>query len=370
MQKINLNLALNAVSFGAVGYGITHELIKRGQPFDIAPISQLDFSSFSKMPEEEKNLLTSKANNFTSTYSRKNPALRLWHIRGSETSIGNGNHLMTFHELDELTPNEVNVLNNQEQVFVTNEETRQVFLNYGVTVPVHNIPLGYDTTHFYPTNKSYLGDDTTVWVICGKLEARKWHHKVIPLWLKKYGNNPKHRLHLHVHNVHLKKEENEGVLAKFMGGKKYFNVSVYPYLENLTQLNEAFNCANIILDGGANEGWSLPAFHCLGLGKYMVGVRTMGVREWAGVGGADLIDPDGKVPCYDGKFFQQGTGWNQGNFYSYDTEKFSEAMDSALTKKLANKTNQQGFKIQEEFTWGKTVDQILTHMGVSVPKIG
>lgn len=360
MQKINLNAPVNAVSFGSVGFNIARELIRRGQPFDFCPIGQLDFTSFSKATEEEKTILNQKAVNFTQTYSRKNPTLRLWHVRQSEFSIGERQNLLTFHELDELTPNEVNVLNNQEQVFVTNEETRQTFLNYGVEVPVYNIPLGFDPIHFHTTNKKYLSDDVTVWLICGKLEARKWHHKVIPLWLEKFGNNPKHRLHLHVHNVHLKPEENAALIDKFMGGKKYFNVTVYPYLTNQTQLNEAFNCANIVLDGGANEGWSLPSFHCLGLGKYMVGIRTMGVAAWGGVGGADLIEPDGKVPCYDNKFFVKDSGWNQGNFFTYKTEDFALAMDSALAKRLANKVNIQGFEIQKQFTWAKTVDAILS----------
>jgi hypothetical protein len=360
MQKINFNAPVNQVSFGSVGINIARELIRRGQPFDFAPIGQMDFQSFSKATEEEKAILTSKANSFLSSYSRKNPTVRLWHVRGSEQSIGDQQSLLTFHELDELTPNEVNILNNQHQIFVTNEETRNVFLNYGVEVPVHNIPLGFDPVHFYNTGKKYLSDDVTVWMVCGKLEARKWHHKVIPLWLEKFGNNPKHRLHLHVHNVHLKPEENSALLDRLMGGKKYYNVSVYPYLANQTQLNEAFNCANIVLDGGANEGWSLPSFHCLGLGKYMVGINTMGVKSWANSENAELVEPDGKTPCYDGKFFVKDSGWNQGNFYCYSSDSFSAAMDRALEKRLKNKVNEAGLRIQTDFTWEKTVDSILS----------
>lgn len=359
MKKINFNAPINSVSFGFIGYNLAHELIKRDHPFDFAPLGQVDFSSFSKSVKGEQDLIISKANSFTSNYSRKNPTVRLWHINSSESSIGNGNNLLTFHELDELTRRETNILNNQEQVFVTNEETKQVFENYGVTVPIHNIPLGFDTNHFFDTGKKYLDDAVTVWIICGKLEARKWHHKVIPLWLRKYGNNPKHRLHLHVHNVHLKKEENEQILAKFMGGKKFFNVSVYPYLENLTQLNEAFNCANIVIDGGANEGWSLPSFHCTGLGKHCVAIDSMGVREWANWMNSSLVQPSGKTPCYDGKFFIKDSGWNQGNFYIWDEEKFGEAMDSALLNRTNNPINTEGLKIQKEFTWARTLDSIL-----------
>jgi hypothetical protein len=122
----------------------------------------------------------------------------------------------------------------------------------------------------------------------------------------------------------------------------------------------AFNCCNIVLDGGANEGWSLPSFHCLGLGKYMVGPNTMGLKEWASIGGADLIEPDGKVPCYDNKFFVKGSGWNQGNFFSWNSSEFASAMDSALQKRLANKVNEKGFEIVSQFTWEKTVDAILS----------
>jgi hypothetical protein len=357
---LNLNLPLNSVSFGFVGFNILNTLINKGLPVAVAPINgQIDLRSFSGVADERKQMIVELCKNFPSSYSRLTPAFKLWHINGSEQSVGEGNHLMTFHELDGLTPTEINILNNQKQVFVTSEETKKVFLSHGVKVPVHYIPLGFDSLHFYPTGKTYLGPNTTVWSINGKLEKRKQHHKIIPLWLKKYGNNPQHKLHLSVYNVHMKPEENNQAIQAMMGGKKYYNVSIYPYLDNLTMLNESYNATNIVIDASGAEGWSLPSFHCVGVGKHAVLHDATGISSWASEENACLVKPCAKTPVYDGRFFVEGAPFNQGNIYEWDENEFSSKMDEALVRFRKNPVNEAGLLLRDIFTWDKTVDMIL-----------
>lgn len=359
-RKYNFNIPINNLSLGQVGYNFLNQAVKSNIEFDYLPYSnQLDFSTFSSKNNETVKTLIDKANSFHSVYSRKNPTFSLWHINGSENNIGDSNHLLTFHETDVLTSSEVNILNNQEQVFVTSAFTKDVFESSGVKVPVHFVNLGYDTDHFYRTNKKYLEDSITVFLINGKIESRKKTREVIQLWLKKYGNNPAYRLHLQVYNPHLTSEQNLAVVAQIFGGKEYFNVSLIPYLDTLDKLNESYNAADIIINGSGAEGWSLPDFHCVGLGKHALVHYTTGIKSWAHAGNSTLVSPTGKTPCYDGIFFQEGAKFNQGNFFKWDESDFSLKLDEVLQRKINKKENTEGLNLPIEFTWKKCLDSIL-----------
>jgi len=362
-KPLTFDTAVNNLSFGFVGFNIIKELYRREYPVNIlAKGGSLDFSSFDKASDELKNKIRSNAQNFFSSFNRNNPTLQTWHINGSESHVGAKNNLLTFFELDQLTPSETNILNNHHQIFVTNEEARQTFLDYGVERPVYNIPLGFDKDQFFATGKKYLSNDTTVWAINGKFEKRKKTLETARLWLKKYGNNRNHRLHLHVYNPFFSKEQNQQLLAQIFENKEYWNVSSFHYTTTLSELNDAYNCANIVIDMSGGEGWSLPSFHMTGLGKHAIVLNSTGIKEWAIEDNAVLVQPNGKEDAEDKVFFHKGQLFNQGNFYTFDSNEFSDKLDIVLKRSLASRVNSAGLEIQNKFTWQNTVDQLLAHI--------
>ena len=365
MSKVTLNLPVNAVSLGFVGYQLLRQFEKNGVDFDFSPIgNQLDFSSFNKAPNEFIQKMTHKAQNFHSTYSRNNPCFRLWHINGSESSIGNGSHLLTFHELDALTPTEVNILNNQTQVFVTSEESKQVFEDYGVKVPVTFVPLGYDTEHFYRTNKKYLGNDLTVFLIHGKVEKRKATERAIKGWAAKFGNNPKYRLHAQIFNPFFTPEQNNQVINQILGGKQYDNINFFSYFKTLGELNDLYNASDIVIDLSNGEGHSLPSYHTVGLGKHAIIHNNTGMKGWATKENAVLIESTGKQPAADGVFFAQDGPFNIGNIYDFSQEDYLAALDEVVKRKVQNKVNITGLELPEKFTWENTFKIIKEKMGI------
>ena len=66
---------------------------------------------------------------------------------------------------------------------------------------------------------------------------------------------------------------------------------------------------------------------------------------------------NGKELAADGIFFNQGGPFNQGNIYTFDTDEFVAAMETAETK--VGTVNEQGIKLQKEFTYEKTLNKIL-----------
>lgn len=357
-MNLNVSTPLNNLSFGFVSYHILRELHRRGIEPNWFPIANADLSTFDQTPPQFAEYLQRCGNKAQSSYSRAFPRLILWHIAGSEASPSDKNYLFTFHELDQLTPLEVNVLNNQTKVFVSSHYTKQVFEAHGVTVPVVFIPLGFDSNHFRPTNKKY-DKSRTVWSIFGKLERRKRHEKTIRAWLKKYGNDPKHMLHLHVYNSFLKPEDNQTLLNNIFEGKRYSNVNPLGYTKTLSEYNECLNVTDIVLDMSGAEGWSLPSFHCVGLGKHAVIHNVTAMKDWATSENAVLVEPETKISVVDGVFFHPNTSTNVGNIFDYNEDAFLTACDTALIRHKTSLINMAGLKLKDDFTWANTVDLIL-----------
>jgi hypothetical protein len=362
-MRYNLHLAVNSLSFGFCSFHILREFWKRGLEVDLFPIGgNLDLSSFNKAEPELISWIHQSAKNAPLKFSRANPTLRLWHIGQSWESVGANQNLFTFYELvDGLTPVETNILNNQSCVFVSSEETKQTFLENGVKTKVVCAPLGYDTLHFNKTNKKYYDDNVTCWIISGKAESRKKTLETTRAWLKKYGNNMAHMLHLSIYNVHLKPEHNAQILNEILG-KKWDNVVAIPYVENLAQLNDAYNCADIVIDMSSNEGWSIPSFSTMGLGKHAIIHNASAMKGWANSENAVLVESTGKTVAKDGIFFSNTGDFNIGNFWTWSEPDLMVAFDKVMERKNANKLNSAGLKLREQFTWEKTVDTILTNL--------
>jgi hypothetical protein len=369
-MNLNVTVPVNAVSFGFVAYNILKEFYLRGLSPCLFPVGQPDLSSFDKIAPDFGMWLQSCFSKAGKRYSRKNPEFRLWHINGSESSHSEKQALLTFHETDQLTEIEANVLNNQNKVFTTSSFTKSVFENYGVENVVHT-PLGFDAENFKNLNQPHpYNKESIVFGLLGKWEPKRKHtDKVIKLWVKKYGNNPRYRLHLHVFNNFLNPdpakcaEINKNLILQCFEGKEIWNVNVINgHLRTLSEYNALINSCDILLDGSLNENWSVPHFHGAAIGKHLVAGNANGVADWANDENAVLFNPVGKEECYDGMFFHQGQPFNQGNFFIFKDEDFIEAMEKAEQRYLANPVNEAGKKLVEKFNWKNTVDTIISNI--------
>lgn len=358
---INVNVPLNSLSLGYCGYQIVNQLLKNGIDFNLQNLgNEPDTGCYNKRPFNFDSVVASKIQSFRKNYSRKDPTFRLWHLRDSENTIGTGNHLFTFHELDSLTPAEVNIANNQEQIFVSSRESVEVFKEYGVTVPVSYIPLGYDTDHFYPTGRKYL-KNVTVFGIFGKFERRKHTARTIRAWLKKFGNNPAYKLHCFIYNPFFTPEQNQEIALKIVDGKEYSNINFFGYTKTLGELNDAFNCCDIALDMSGGEGFSLGSFHCVGLNKRAVIHSVTAMEDWATHSpNVQLVYPVEKIPAADGIFFGKEGDFNIGNIYNWNEDDFINALDE-VTKITPIPVREEFVK---KYSWENTLSEILRKMGV------
>ena len=122
--------------------------------------------------------------------------------------------------------------------------------------------------------------------------------------------------------------------------------------------NDFLNSGNIILGMSGAEGWGLPEFQSIALGKHGVILNAPSYKDWATTENSTLVEPSGKIDSEDGIFFKKGNPFNQGNIYTFDEEAFINGCEEAIEKYKASPVNTEGVKLQEQFPYSATADQI------------
>ena len=357
MRDFSLNLPVNSVSFGQVSVALLREFHARGLQPCLFPIGdKIDLHSQDDLKEDFQKWIQSCINKRFEQHSRSNPTFKLWHLNGSLESYSEKQVLLTFHETDQVTPTEKNIATNNKLAF-SSSYSKDVFEKSGVE-GVEHIPLGFDSNNFSVKNQSYL-KNKIVFNLTGKLESRKNHKDAIQAWVKKYGNNKDYVLQCAISNPFLKQEDFSRILNEILEAKSYFNVNFLGPMQKNSLYNDYLNSANIIIGMSGGEGWGLPEFQSVALGKHAVMLNCSGYKDWANSENSTLIEPSGTKEVYDGVFFHKGQPFNQGNIYSFDVDQFIDACEKTVEKAKSNPVNEEGLKLQEKFTYKKTVDKIL-----------
>ena len=356
-MKLALQVPINSVSFGNISIALLREMHKAGLAPCVFPIGNVDLST-QKVDKEFGGWLSQCINRAVSEHSRKTPIFKLWHLNGGLESYSERQVLLTFYETDNPTREELNVVRNNAHVFFSSEETVNIFKNFGCE-NVSYLPLGFDGANFKRTEKNYFADGRIVGGVVGKCELlRKRHEKVIKTWVKKFGGNSKHCLQCAIWNPFMKPEDNSMLVNKIMDGKRVFNVQFVPFMTTNEIYNDYLNSLDYVI-GLGTENWGLPEFHSVAMGKHGIVLNAGGYKGWANNENCVLINPSSKLLAHDGMFFHKGAPYNQGNVWDFSEDDLLAGLDTVIQRVEANKINQAGLKLQEEFTWAKTLEKIL-----------
>lgn len=361
-MSLALNLAINNVSFGQVSTLILRELIYKNKDFILFPIGpQLDLSSQADITQELANRLQNSVALSLEKHSRDNNIFKLWHLTGSLESFSEKQILFTFYELDSPTKTEINIVKNNHKVLLSSNYAVDLYKSLGCK-NVTFVPLAFDKYNFKRTDKKYFADNRITFNLCGKLEKRKHHKKIIQNWLKKYGNNKKYFLQCAVFNPFLKPEDNQALFASILEGKNYFNINFVNYMQNNLSYNDFLNSGDIVIGMSGGEGWGLPEFHSTALGKHAIILNAHAYKDWANEKNSILVEPNGKIDAVDNMFFHKNTPFNQGNIFDFSADDFLDACDEAVKRVESNRLNQNGLLLQDEFNSEKFIKNILSHI--------
>ena len=323
----------------------------------IFPIGPVDIGT-QNQNQDFFNWINNAAVKAQSLHNRDNPIFKLWHLSGSLESFSNKQTLLSFYEADTPTKTEINIVKNNSKVLLSSKYAVSCFENLGCN-NLKFIPLGFDSEHFSKINRPANRTDIH-FGLAGKLEPqRKRHLKVLQAWVKKYGNKPGYFLNCALFNNFLDPNVQSQIINQALEGQRYWNINFLPYLPTNSSYNQFINNNDIILAMSGGEGWGLPEFQSVALGKHCVGLNAHAYKDWMNEDNSVLISPSGKIPIYDNIFFRQGAEFNQGSIFDWDENEFITGMETAEKRFRKNPENIEGTKLQSEFTYAKTTDAIL-----------
>jgi hypothetical protein len=360
-MSLSLNLPLNSVSFGQISSLIVRELFRSKEDINLIPVGNVDLSAQQEINKEFADYIQSAINSSLEKHNRKNKIFKLWHLNGSFESFSDNQTLLSFYELDQPTQVELNTVKNNNKVLFSSKETVDLYKSLGCN-NVEYIPLAFDKYNFSRLDKTYFGDDRIVFNLTGKLEKRKHHLKLIKAWSQKFGNNKKYTLQCSIFNPFMRPEDQNALIAQTLDHKNYFNIDFLPFMAQNIMYNDYLNSANIIIGMSGGEGWGLPEFQSVAIGKHSVIMNAHGYKSWATKENSILVDPKGKIECYDGVFFNKGLPYNQGNIYDFNEDDFISGCELAIKRVQENKLNKEGLKLQEEFNSEKFIKNIISYL--------
>lgn len=357
-MKLNFEAPINSLSLGNVSYNFLRELWRKEVKTSLFAVSdQADLAAFDSIDKSFVEWLKEIGINRLKNFNADAPTLRVWHINGAEKRVGKRQFLYTFYETNKPTQEEISIVNSQEHTFFSSSESCRIFREAGCR-NTSFVPLGFDED-FHKTGKDYLSDDVIHFGLIGKFERRKNTQAIINLWLQKYGNNPKYQLTCLVNNPFLKEDQMKNAFNVAKGGKHWNNLNILPHLDKNSEVNELMNAIDIDLSGLSNgEGWNLPSFNATALGKWSVVSNCSSHIDWANTENSVMVEPVGEQDCYDKFFFKEGSAFNQGQYALLSPDSIIDGMERA--ERLAKTPNLQGEKLRSEFTYSKSLDQILT----------
>ncbi len=355
MSKKAFNLPLNSTSLGQVSLLILRELFERKEQIHLFPIGNVDISS-QKENKEFFSWIQESIKLAYLEYNKNNPIFKLWHLNGSLESFSKKQVLLSFYEVDSPTSVEKNIVLNNELLLLSSNYAVDVFKNQNVS-NVKFLPLAFDKFNFKKTSQKQKNG--IQFGLFGKLEPiRKRHLKTLSLWAQKYGNNSDYVLNCAIFNPFIDANVQSQLINQALNGKRYFNINFLNFMQSNEMYNDLLNNIDIVLAMSGGEGWGLPEFQSVALGKHCLGLNAHSYKDWMNNSNSVLISPNGKIPVYDNLFFKEGFEFNQGSIFDWSEKDFLDGLDLVVSKFKTNPINENGFKLQSDFSSEKFVDNI------------
>ncbi len=116
IDKLIFEGPLNNLSMGNVSINFLKCLYKKGIKVLYLPIGQPDIGNY-KLTEDFKCWLQDAGNKFLKEYKRDIPTLKNWHLNNSHTWTSDKRYLITYHECDQTTEEELNIIKNIDKTF-------------------------------------------------------------------------------------------------------------------------------------------------------------------------------------------------------------------------------------------------------------
>jgi glycosyltransferase involved in cell wall biosynthesis len=325
----------NQASPLSVGYGyVPDRLFDQLSKTDL-PITRNN----SAAPEEIQTLLDGFSFGYLTTKESHdeiviNHSMPESFIKSSIYSIG-----LTFWETNRLPDSWVFNCNRMDEVWTASRFMRDVFINSGVSVPVHAFNLGVDPEIFFPVKRTQNRPFTFLSI--GSPSTRKNSQMSVDAFIKVFGGQEGYRM--------IYKSNGPADARSFINGMRgklnHPQIEVIDWEVSVEELGRIYDCADCLLYPTSGEGWGLIPFQAIAKGIPTICTNATACEEYAHM--SVPLDYEWSTDKMSGIY--DGAGyWAKPNFDDLCDKMLYVVNDY---DKVATKTFQSAEYINKNMTW-------------------
>ena len=329
--KINLTAPINELGYGQVGKHIWQELSK------IADVQLIPIGANTNIqPHHDGH------------------SLRIWHQNDLMSHIGRGLKVgWPIFELDTFSETEKHHLSYCDKLIVCSQWAKDVIEDNGIKVDTCVVPLGIDTSIFYPPFCRKEKDVYTFFT-CGKWEYRKGHDILLECFERAFRPSDNVELLMMCHNP-FPQVDSKAWERYYKSSKLASKIKLLGRVDTQQEVAEIMRGVDCGLFLSRAEGFNLELLECMACGSDVIWTAYSGHTGFAR--GRSVEVPKKEV-AMDGIWFN-GTG-NWAHIDEDAKEQIVSQMRSAYA--CGNVTGRySGYA--STYTWEKSANKVLTFLG-------
>jgi len=270
-------------------------------------------------------------------------------------------------ETDRIPQHWVDQLNKFNKVIVPCEANKQAFIDSGVTVPIIKIPFCFFKGDYEGITERFdipgTNPETVVFYNISQFSPKKAIDKVIQAYYLAFQNDENVILVL---KTYIGMRNQQGDAQKILGDinrirqemrlPKYPKIYVTDQMMTDKEILKLHNSCHTYINLSTGEGWGIPAFESLLMGKELVSINHTGITEYL----PTTVDSD---KCYAGDYYKVPSykapvmGMNHPDSELYTSREnwyLPDVLQASKTIKESFNTIEKRNKFKEQ--WFKLVD--------------
>lgn len=347
-MQLNLMASLSQTGYGVAGKNIALRLLDVGVDVAIFPYGNVKVDS-----EEEVEAIKKMFKN-AEGFNPHAPCLNIWHQFDLARRIGHAEYLaFPFFELDKFKDTEKHHLSVPHKVLVASEWARRIVEEEVGRDEVYVVPLGVDTSIFYPPEEQSDNKEYTFFNI-GKWEKRKGHDILVKAFDKAFTKSDNAHLLMCPHNPFLNEKQLEQWIGMYQNAKLAHKIHIaQPHQSHRGVADMIRQCDCGVFPSRA-EGWNLELLEGMACGKPVITTNYGAHTEYVDEDNSYLIGVEDVEDAYDGMWF-----FGEGRWAELDLDQEEQLIEHMRYCYNERPNNPAGLETAGRFTWTNTVEQLI-----------
>lgn len=375
MKKINLNVPINSLGYGVVGYNVWKHL---SQSMDVSlfpigyTISPPTDDGNKSIPVDISKRIHNdsiKANNFDGSLT----TLKIWHENQLAERVGFGKYYAwPFFEISKFDQRRISHMQSVDQIIVSSEWAKNIVEKNVTTAEPLVVECGVDRTIFHEEVKprdispEFIIQEISkytpyVFLNCGKWEVRKGHDVLYKAFKNAFAieKYPDVELWMMSSNPFLTDSERRHWESLYRSDPR---IKILDRVDFQTELAAVMAGADCGVFPSRAEGWNLEVLEMMSMGKQVITTNYSAHTQFCNNMNSYLIDIEEEEPVYDGKFFTGDNGlWAslKGNPFDQLVSHMRHAYNTGRRR------NNEGIETAKSLSWEKVSKKLIETMSQS-----